>query len=150
MRIGAECELYFLNAFKDPCKKPYWLVSVTQAPPRLDALGVDAIAQVRYPGSGDLVDVPIQIKSNKKIVAEYYLAHPEARRAHVVVLVIWMKDDPRLIRERLCERIQALRCANIRFEEYFRSLEQCPLSGVMRARINKIASERVEIEAALA
>ena len=139
-------EQRFFEAFLPEYPKPYWLAGVERDTELLDVCGVDAIAQVKYPGSGDLVRVPIQIKGDQSKVDEYYALHPDAFRARVVVVVVWRDSGLGLIRERLYDQITARRAGNVRFDDYLARLRSTPVSGRMSQMMERIGSRRTHYD----
>ncbi|MEK7109210.1 MAG: hypothetical protein AAB919_02130 [Patescibacteria group bacterium] len=136
-------EQRFFEAFLPEYPKPYWLVGLQRAADLLDVRGVDAIAQVKYPGSGDLVRVPVQIKGDQSKVDEYYTLHPDAFRARVIVVVVWRDSGFGLIRERVYDQIAARRAGNVRYDEYLAKLQRTPITRRVRQLVEKISSRHI-------
>lgn len=139
-------EVLFFDAFARNYPKPRYLKDISRASPRLDALGVDAIALVVYQ-DGEEVRVPIQLKGTRAQVDRYYIVHPEAFRAKVIVLVVDGDMSPQCIRARLYEKLEATRMRNIKFEDYLKRLENQPLPSCAK-RFSKIIAERRSTERA--
>jgi hypothetical protein len=131
----------FFKAFEGEHEKPEWFLGVKESSPELDALGVDAIAHVRYL-NGDVVRVPIQLKSSRREFAKYYTSHPEAYLADVVLLVVRKIDEHHFIRTICFQALEERRKRNIRFNEYFAELENHTLSQELRATADGIRKRR--------
>lgn len=111
-----------------------WIHSIRPATPHQDACGVDAIATVkRY--VGDLVRVPIQIKSTAGDVELHLLRHKEHWLTRMVFVVV--NEDMRAsgIRDQLRRYLHHVRTHRYDFNEFFYEVD----SGAARQCAVRIA-----------
>ncbi len=119
----------FFRAVTADTEKPWWLLGVEPASPILDVRGVDALAEVVYPDKTTVVKVPVQIKGSCAGMREYYRLHPSARRARVVVLPVNKHFYAEQILYFFLRRLERVRQANIRYDDYLAKLESIPVTG---------------------
>lgn len=93
-----------------------FLVKIERSPVHWDMRGVDAIAKVKYP-NGDIVWVPIQVKSEKKWLEKFYKEKSNLVEAGIVAFVISPKDNMVDICLKLYSGLDGTIKANRRFDQ---------------------------------
>lgn len=131
---GRLVEVKFFEMVQAPERIAPWVHSIRPATPHQDAYGIDAIATVkRY--IGDLVRVPIQIKSTSADVSFHLLKHKEHWMTRMVFVIVHDDMKPRSIYTQLRTGLLHVRTHCYDFNEFFYEVD----SGSYRQCAVKIA-----------
>lgn len=131
----------FFEALSGDFLKPYWWHGFERTGAKFDALGVDALIKVRYPG-GDIIRVPVQVKGSQDSVYKYYCNHPEALRARVIVIVVHRDGHFEEIRKLLFRDIEQRRSSNTHFDAFIQGLYNRELSPYIKKQMWLAQRER--------
>lgn len=116
-------------------EEPLWFIGIEHASSKLDLLGVDYIAYVKYPGIRALVRIPVQLKSSSWWIEKYHRQHPDAKEAGVLVFIVRPEHKQKNIRRHFFNALGAIRNKKKRFEAYLDSLEGSPVQSTLMQRI---------------
>ena len=111
---------------------PEWFIKIKRANPAWDTRGIDAFAYIRPLANGRKIIVPIQILSASKKRWKYNKQQPGNLEAGVVTIVVSAKRTEEFIRQQLFERLEGVRDAGMRFDEFLKRRMDRPLND--RAR----------------
>ena len=85
---GREAEDRFLRITRSLRNSFSWITAVSRAGKRLDNTGVDIIVHLKPYHSGEVIKVPVQIKSSKSGVCKFWRVHDDLRDSGILVFVI--------------------------------------------------------------
>lgn len=146
--IGDQTEQRFFAA----CSKwlptePDWFFGVEEPSAVLDLRGVDFIAWVRYKNDRAVLPVPIQVKSSTNHVARWYKAHPSAKAARVVVIVVKSHHSELGIRNNLFTELRKVRDEQIFYQSYLAQTGKKPVNERGQKFLQKIEAKRARRQA---
>ena len=122
--IGRANERRFFAIFSDPSLvTPWWFMEMRTVSRTLDAHGVDAVATIHDPQKINPIRVPFQIKSSCAAMTDYFVKHPRAWFAGVVVVVVNKYRSDHVICGRVFRALQEIHEKEIRYDSYFKTLK---------------------------
>lgn len=113
-----------------------WISKVTQSGIKLDYAGVDASIYIRSP-SGEIVRVPVQVKSSYAGVIKFRREHPECTAAGVVVVIVNDYHTDEEISAAIAYKLKVIRTTGTHFGEFFRSITQTNEGRVFTVRSSR-------------
>ena len=127
---GLENEARFLKIVKEAIDNksvPGWLVEIEPATIKQDLKGVDAVVTIRRRADGAKVLVPVQIKSSKVSLNDYFLKRPEYWQLRVVCVVVNERKTDKKVLFQLLDKLDHVQKNRYDYLEFFEEIDQAQI-----------------------